>query len=93
MQKAKEQAVPALYFTNLISARQLMGVAGAGSLATVVNAALAGRGRFAEMRAFFEGVGLDDAAGVWDDTPRARTEFKARRRAAQTKPIVEMGAC
>jgi chlorophyllide a reductase subunit Y len=32
-------AIPALYFTNLISARPLMGVAGAGSLAQVVNAA------------------------------------------------------
>ena len=34
-------AIPALYFTNLISARPLMGVAGAGSLAQVINAALA----------------------------------------------------
>ena len=33
VQKAKQQAIPALYFTNLISARPLMGVAGAGSLA------------------------------------------------------------
>jgi chlorophyllide a reductase subunit Y len=31
---------PALYFTNLISARPLMGPAGAGSLAAVVNAAI-----------------------------------------------------
>ena len=43
MQKAKELAIPALYFTNLISARPLMGVAGAGSLAQVVNAALANK--------------------------------------------------
>ncbi len=28
VQKAKERAIPALYFTNLISARPLMGVAG-----------------------------------------------------------------
>jgi chlorophyllide a reductase subunit Y len=33
VQKAKELAIPALYFTNLISARPLMGPAGAGSLA------------------------------------------------------------
>ena len=32
VQKAKEPAIPALYFTNLISARPLMGAAGAGSL-------------------------------------------------------------
>ena len=78
VQHAKERSVPALYFTNLISARPLMGVAGAGSLATVVNAALANRGRFERMSAFFEGVGAGDTAGVWEDTPVARPEFKAR---------------
>ncbi|MEL7304158.1 MAG: chlorophyllide a reductase subunit Y, partial [Pseudomonadota bacterium] len=36
VQKAKQSATPALYFTNLISARPLMGPAGAGSLAQVV---------------------------------------------------------
>ena len=57
VQKAKQHAMPALYFTNLISARPLMGVAGAGSLAQVVNAALANQARFDEMKAFFGGVG------------------------------------
>ena len=33
VQKAKELGIPALYFTNLISARPLFGAAGAGSLA------------------------------------------------------------
>jgi 3,8-divinyl chlorophyllide a/chlorophyllide a reductase subunit Y len=45
VQKAKELGIPALYFTNLISARPLMGVAGAGQLAQVVNAAIANKGR------------------------------------------------
>ncbi|WP_158044753.1 chlorophyllide a reductase subunit Y [Skermanella pratensis] len=53
VQRAKEMAIPALYFTNLISARPLMGVAGAGALAQVTNAALANTARFDEMRAFF----------------------------------------
>lgn len=53
VQKAKEAGIPALYFTNLISARPLMGPAGAGSLAQVVNAALASRPRFDAMDAFF----------------------------------------
>ena len=53
VQKAKEAAIPALYFTNLISARPLMGPAGAGSLAQVINAALAQRTRFAAMQEFF----------------------------------------
>jgi 3,8-divinyl chlorophyllide a/chlorophyllide a reductase subunit Y len=94
VQAAKECAIPALYFTNLISARPLMGVAGAGSLAKVVNAALASKSRFDEMRDFFEGVGQGYSAGVWQDAPRDRPEFKARRRAKAAKPAVEeMGAC
>ena len=78
VQHAKAKAIPALYFTNLISARPLMGVAGAGSLATVVNAALGNQHRFDRMRDFFEGVGSGDTAGIWEDTPRLRPEFKAK---------------
>lgn len=78
VQKAKEQAIPALYFTNLISARPLMGPAGAGSLAQVINAALGNRQRFAAMQDFFAGVGEDYAAGVWEDQPQDRPQFKAR---------------
>ncbi|MEJ2530731.1 MAG: chlorophyllide a reductase subunit Y [Halioglobus sp.] len=70
VQKAKELAVPGLYFTNLISARPLMGPAGAGSLAQVVNAAVAGRERFARMESFFAGVGRGQNAGVWTAQPR-----------------------
>lgn len=84
VQAAKEQGTPALYFTNLISARPLMGPAGAGSLAQVVNAALANRQRFTQMREFFEGVGEGHAAGVWEDVPRDRPEFR-RRHLAQVK--------
>ena len=79
VQAAKEQGIPALYFTNLISARPLMGAAGAGSLAQVVNAALANKARFAEMKSFFEGVGTGHTAGIWEDTPRDRPEFRAQR--------------
>ncbi|MEL6474907.1 MAG: chlorophyllide a reductase subunit Y [Pseudomonadota bacterium] len=80
VQKAKEKAIPALYFTNLISARPLMGAAGAGSLAQVVNAALANKGRFEEMRDFFEGVGSGDTAGLWEDTPDIHEDFRAKQR-------------
>jgi chlorophyllide a reductase subunit Y len=78
VQHAKQRSIPALYFTNLISARPLMGPAGAGSLAQVVNAALAGKDRFDRMTAFFDGVGAGHAAGVWEETPEDRPEFKAR---------------
>lgn len=80
VQKAKENATPALYFTNLISARPLFGPAGAGSLAQVVNAAIASKGRFDAMRSFFEGVGSGDTAGVWQDEPVLRPDFRLKQR-------------
>jgi chlorophyllide a reductase subunit Y len=85
VQKAKQKAIPALYFTNLISARPLMGPAGAGSLAQVVNAALTSKPRFDEMKAFFAGVGEGHAAGVWEEVPKDRPEFREiyRRRLAK----------
>jgi chlorophyllide a reductase subunit Y len=82
VQKAKEKAVPALYFTNLISARPLMGPAGAGSLAQVINAAKDNGSRFRTMHDFFEGVGTGHATGVWQGTqegvPQDRPKFKAK---------------
>ena len=77
VQHAKEHGIPALYFTNLISARPLMGPAGAGSLAQVVNAAIAGKEKMDTMRAFFEGVGHGDTAGVWEGSPNLRPDFRA----------------
>ena len=77
VQKAKELATPGLYFTNLISARPLMGPAGAGSLAEVINSAIAGRERMDKMRNFFEGVGKGDTAGVWEGDPNLRPDFRA----------------
>lgn len=79
VQKAKEQETPALYFTNLISARPLMGVAGAGSLAQVINAAIAGKERMQGMRQFFDTVGTGDRAGVWEKSPNLQPEFRAQQ--------------
>jgi 3,8-divinyl chlorophyllide a/chlorophyllide a reductase subunit Y len=76
VQAAKEATIPALYFTNLISARPLMGPAGAGSVATVVNAAIANKARFETMNAFFAGVGQGHTAGVWETLPKDRPEFR-----------------
>ena len=53
VQKAKEIALPALYFTNLISARPMMGLAGTSSLATTVATAVKGQARFKRMLGFF----------------------------------------
>jgi chlorophyllide a reductase subunit Y len=96
VQHAKQLAIPALYFTNLISARPLMGVAGAASLAQVVNAAMANKSRFDAFRDFFEGVGEGDTAGVWEDVPEDHPEFReqVRRqmaRAAAKRKSEEMG--
>ncbi|WP_135506141.1 chlorophyllide a reductase subunit Y [Roseovarius aestuariivivens] len=77
VQKAKELGIPGLYFTNLISARPLMGPAGAGSLGEVVNAAIANKDRMDSMKAFFEGVGEGDTAGVWEGQPNVRDDFRA----------------
>lgn len=77
VQKAKERAIPSLYFTNLISARPLMGPAGAGSLAQVVNAAMGNKTRMEGMKAFFEGVGTGDTAGIWEGAPNLRPDFRA----------------
>lgn len=85
VQKAKELGIPALYFTNLISARPLMGAAGAGSLAQVVNAALGNQARFDEMTAFFEGVGTGYAAGIWQELPQDRPQFRDKYKAQLAK--------
>jgi chlorophyllide a reductase subunit Y len=80
VQAAKAATIPGLYFTNLISARPLMGPAGAGSLAQVVNAAIANKARFEQMREFFGEAGEGDRAGVWGETPQLRPEFRAETR-------------
>ena len=85
VQAAKESAIPALYFTNLISARPLMGPAGAGSLAAVVNAAIGNKGRFDRMNGFFAGVGTGHGAGVWQTVPQERPEFAEQHRRQMAK--------
>jgi chlorophyllide a reductase subunit Y len=80
VQAAKQAGIPALYFTNLISARPLMGPAGAGSLATVINTAIANKARFDDMKAFFGDVGHGHASGVWEAVPQDRPEFREHTR-------------
>ncbi len=59
VQAAKEEGVPAVYFTNVVSARPLFGAAGAGALAGIVNAQTRGKERFSKMMSFFAGNGPD----------------------------------
>ncbi|MDC0116197.1 chlorophyllide a reductase subunit Y [Octadecabacter sp.] len=95
VQRGKELGIPSLYFTNLISARPLMGPAGAGSLQEVVNAAMGNKVRMDNMREFFEGVGQGDTAGVWEGSPNVRDDFRALNtkkleRAAKAAKAAEM---
>ena len=85
VQAAKQASIPSLYFTNLISARPLMGPMGAGSLAQVINGAIGNKARFDTMSAFFGGTGKGHAAGVWETTPQDRPEFKAETRRQMDK--------
>jgi chlorophyllide a reductase subunit Y len=91
VQHAKSAGIPALYFTNLISARPLMGPAGPGALGAVVNAALASKPRFDRMRAFFAGVGEGDASGIWPAAPEARRPAPPRVPVVATKAAPAAG--
>ncbi len=84
VQKAKELGIPALYFTNMVSARPLFGAAGAGSMASIVAAQTKGRERFGRMVSFFEGVGTPDGAGYgFRDKPVDPPGFRERQRKLQ----------
>ena len=79
VQKGKELGIPSLYFTNLISARPLMGPAGAGSLAQVVNAAMGNKDRMSKLKSFFSGVGEGDTAGIWEGKPNLHPTFRSHQ--------------
>ncbi|MGG5888753.1 chlorophyllide a reductase subunit Y [Falsiroseomonas sp. HC035] len=96
VQKAKELGIPALYFTNMVSARPLFGAAGAGSMAGIVAAQTKGRERFSRMVSFFEGVGTPDGAGYgFTQKPTDPPGFRDRQRklrAAKAKSEEAVGS-
>ena len=71
VQTAKEAGDTVLYFTNLISARPLMGVPGPGSLAQIINAAMAQKERFDTMQDSSKASAAGHTAGVWETAPIA----------------------
>jgi chlorophyllide a reductase subunit Y len=84
VQKAKELGIPAVYFTNMVSARPLFGPAGAGALAAIVAAQTKGKERFGRMVSFFDSVGSGASTGYgWTETPRERTAAKDSYRRAR----------
>jgi chlorophyllide a reductase subunit Y len=96
VQKAKELGTPALYFTNMVSARPLFGPAGAGSMAGIVAAQTRGAERFSRMVSFFEGVGTPNRAGYgFKDKPEDPVGFRERQRklrAAKAKAEEAVGS-
>ena len=81
VQKAKELGIPALYFTNMVSARPLFGAAGAGALAAIVAAQTRSAPKFARMVSFFEGVGTGETAGYGaSGVPSEPAGFRERQR-------------
>jgi 3,8-divinyl chlorophyllide a/chlorophyllide a reductase subunit Y len=93
VQKAKEASIPSLYFTNLISARPLMGPAGPASLAATINQAISNKARFDRMSEFFGETGKGDNAGIWQETPVDRPAFRKKfaAKAAMAKNAVDNG--
>ena len=81
VQKAKERGTPAIYFTNMVSARPLFGAAGVGALAQIVATQAKGRDRFARMVSFFDKVGTGESTGYgWTGVPEAHPGAKERFR-------------
>ena len=81
VQQAKELGIPAIYFTNMVSARPLFGAAGIGALAAIVSAQTRGADRFGRMVAFFDKVGSADNTGYgWQGAPRAHPAARERYR-------------
>jgi chlorophyllide a reductase subunit Y len=95
VQKAKAMGIPALYFTNMVSARPLFGPAGAGALAGIVAAQTKGAERFKRMVGFFDGVGAGETAGygfkdVPKDPPGSKERFR-KQRLAKAKATEAIG--
>ena len=92
--RRKSTAIPALYFTNLISARPLMGVAGAGSLAKVINAALAAIGALRRDEGLLRRRRRRLHAPASGKTSRAIGPNSAsKQRASVAEAGEEMGSC
>jgi chlorophyllide a reductase subunit Y len=84
VQKAKELGTPAIYFTNMVSARPLFGPAGAGAISAIVATQTKGAARFGRMVEFFDSVGTGDNTGYgWKGKPVAHPGAKESNRRAR----------
>ena len=79
VQAAKEEGRPAVYFTNIVSARPLFGPAGAGALSAIVSSQAKGKQRFQKMVDFFSQSGRRGAAAkTWSQSGNG-TSFRCCR--------------
>ena len=76
---------PLGYVTRSAKRRDAVGSPGAASLAQIINGALGSVERCERMRSFFEGVGSGNNAGIWEDVPQDRPEFRKRHAARMAK--------
>ncbi len=84
VQAAKEEGRPAVYFTNIVSARPLFGPAGAGALSAIVSSQARGKERFQNMVQFFskpeaEPPVASETVGAKAPEPTKSATKKARR--------------
>ena len=84
VQKAKELGIPAIYFTNMVSARPLFGAAGVGAMAAIVAAQTKGAERFSRMVSFFDKVGTGEGTGYgFQGVPKDPPGLRDRNRKAR----------
>lgn len=83
VQAAKEEGTPAIYFTNMVSARPLFGAAGVGALASIVGTQAKGKERFQRMVEFFGDVGKGPNTGYGFTEDEVKT---AKPVSAKTAP-------
>jgi chlorophyllide a reductase subunit Y len=84
VQQAKELGIPAIYFTNMVSARPLFGAPGIAALAGIVATQTKGAERFGRMVAFFDKVGAGERTGYgWQGVPKDHPGAKERFRRAR----------
>ena len=82
VQAAKEEGTPAVYFTNMVSARPLFGPAGAGALASIIASQAKGKQRFKRMVDFFGDVGQGPNAGYGFSREQVKTTKPAPAKAS-----------
>ena len=97
VQQAKELGIPAIYFTNMVSARPLFGAPGVAALTSIVATQTRGAARFGRMVDFFDQVGTADATGygtqgVPQPHPQARENFRRLREKKKAASSQAMGS-